>query len=260
MEKIKIGCLTYRKLDTLTRDAIKKIVDPMLEIRVIEGLMEELIQEVEKLKKEGFFVYIGGGANYGTIRNTTEVHVVEIKLTAFDYIDAIHKAKQHGKRIAVVSFKSSGENYFPQLSQIMGAEIIPVCFQDPEELELKLKAAQVEAVIGASLANEKAAKLGLPGILVYPGEETIIDTIKEAKEVAITLKREKERSKIVQTIIDFAPNGVIATDQKDDIILFNPSAEKIFGINSAEALGEPITKMIPNIRFEDNFLQRKTQL
>jgi propionate catabolism operon transcriptional regulator len=260
MDKIKIGCLTYRKLDILSRNAVNKINDDTLEIRLIEGLMEELTDKVKEAIKDGFFVFVGGGANYGIVKHTTEAHVVEIKLTAMDYIDAILSAKKYGRRIALVHYKAPSVTYLPRLSSILDVELLMINFSEPEELEMELINSGVDAVIGASLSNEIANKLGLPSILVYPGEETILDAIKEAKEVAITLQREKEKSRIIQTIIDFTPSGIIATDEKGRIITFNPAAEKIYGISSNKAVGSFLGKLIPQCHLNDVINTGKPEL
>ncbi|HEY85191.1 MAG TPA: PAS domain S-box protein [Chloroflexi bacterium] len=46
-------------------------------------------------------------------------------------------------------------------------------------------------------------------------------------------------------ILDITSNAIIATDERQRIILFNKGAEEIFGYSSAEAMGQPLDILIP---------------
>ncbi len=47
-------------------------------------------------------------------------------------------------------------------------------------------------------------------------------------------------------IIDSAMDAIIAVDNRQQIVVFNTTAEKMFGCSSEEALGQPIERFIPN--------------
>ncbi len=47
-------------------------------------------------------------------------------------------------------------------------------------------------------------------------------------------------------IVHSALNGIISVDDQQNIILFNPAAEQIFGWKEAEALGRPLDQFIPS--------------
>ncbi|HXJ15526.1 MAG TPA: PAS domain S-box protein, partial [Candidatus Limnocylindrales bacterium] len=50
----------------------------------------------------------------------------------------------------------------------------------------------------------------------------------------------------LSAIIHSALSGVITVDEQQNIILFNPAAEQMFGCTEAEALGRPIDQFIPS--------------
>lgn len=49
----------------------------------------------------------------------------------------------------------------------------------------------------------------------------------------------------VRTIVEIAPDAVITIDSLQNITLFNPKAEAVFGYSSDEVLGKPLTMLIP---------------
>ncbi|QNB48149.1 PAS domain-containing protein [Thermanaerosceptrum fracticalcis] len=251
MEKIKIGCLTYKHLDALARSAINKINDDSIEVVLIEGLMENLIEKVKEAFTDSVEIFVGGGANAETIMQATQYPVLRIHLTGLDYLEALLKAKELGKNVGIVSYKYPVSFDLNKLEKMSGMKIVPVIFHDTDELEQKLLSSNIEVVIGASLSIEIATKLGLGTVLIYPGEDAIISTIREAKNVAIALRKEREKSKISQAILDFSLSGVIATDAKGQINIYNPSAERILGISSQQVLGKPLKSTFPELNMED---------
>ena len=46
-------------------------------------------------------------------------------------------------------------------------------------------------------------------------------------------------------IIQSITSGLITLDNQNRVILFNPAAEKIFGIKTSEAIGNDITRLFP---------------
>jgi PAS domain S-box-containing protein len=49
----------------------------------------------------------------------------------------------------------------------------------------------------------------------------------------------------LSAIINSALSGVITVDEQQNVILFNPAAEEMFGCTEAEALGRPMDQFIP---------------
>lgn len=59
-----------------------------------------------------------------------------------------------------------------------------------------------------------------------------------------------ETQRRLEGIVDSAMDAIITIDERQQIILFNPAAERMFGIPKADALGQPISRFIPH-RFRD---------
>jgi PAS domain S-box-containing protein len=54
-----------------------------------------------------------------------------------------------------------------------------------------------------------------------------------------------ETKRRLEGIVDSAMDAIITIDERHDIILFNPAAERMFGVIRDEAIGQPISRFIP---------------
>ncbi|CAH1192389.1 Histidine kinase [Candidatus Nitrotoga sp. BS] len=69
-----------------------------------------------------------------------------------------------------------------------------------------------------------------------------VQDITERKRVEQSLRESEER---LAVIINSAMDGVITVDEQQRIRLFNPAAAEMFGLCTAEAIGQPLSRLIP---------------
>lgn len=55
-----------------------------------------------------------------------------------------------------------------------------------------------------------------------------------------------ETQKRLEGIVESAMDAIITIDERQEIILFNPAAERMFGVERNEAIGQPIARFIPH--------------
>lgn len=55
----------------------------------------------------------------------------------------------------------------------------------------------------------------------------------------------QESQSRLEAVVSTALNGIITIDSEQNIVLYNPSAERIFGYSASEVLGQPVEKLIP---------------
>ncbi|MBI5128253.1 MAG: PAS domain S-box protein [Rhodopseudomonas palustris] len=51
---------------------------------------------------------------------------------------------------------------------------------------------------------------------------------------------------LLRSLVHAAPDGILLIDPQQRIVLFNPACERLFGWSARDALGEPITTLIPD--------------
>ena len=78
--------------------------------------------------------------------------------------------------------------------------------------------------------------------------DAVVDTSgRKAAEVALELSHRelKEAGERLDIIIQSAMDAIITVDDRQNIVMFNAAAEKIFGCPVAEAIGAPLDRFIP---------------
>jgi PAS domain S-box-containing protein len=71
---------------------------------------------------------------------------------------------------------------------------------------------------------------------------TLISDISERKKTEEAIKQSEEK---YRSLIDTSPDAIISADSRMNIIIWNRSAEKIFGYTQAEMVGQSTLKMFP---------------
>lgn len=77
-------------------------------------------------------------------------------------------------------------------------------------------------------------------------ENEIIDTIQNAKSVALSVRKERATLKEYQTIIDVASDAIIAIDKSGKISSINKIATTLLGLDADVYNGKSISKIIKN--------------
>ncbi len=85
--------------------------------------------------------------------------------------------------------------------------------------------------------------------------EDLLAKISEHKKAQESLLESKMR---IRAIMDNTVDAIITIDQKGILKTFNPAAEKIFGVSASEAIGQNISRLMPNPYREehDEYIQR----
>ena len=207
--------------------------------------------EVSKLKLDSDLIVARGATAY-TLRDINYfIPVVEIPVSAHDLTRALHegKIKSGGKKLAVVGSINMTLGA-EKLSDIIGVEIKPYIYFDNSEIRSYV--GQViqdgfEVIVGGVYTCEYAKRRGFETVFLKTGRESVIYAIAEAKRVASISRREQEKALRFKTILDYAYEGVIAVDDKNNISVFNSSAEKTLGINARRAVGMNFEKVMPKL-------------
>ncbi|MHC1712337.1 MAG: sigma 54-interacting transcriptional regulator [Solidesulfovibrio sp.] len=218
------------------------------DVRVIEGDLEEGVKAARQAVGQGAEVLVSRGGTARLIARNVDAPVVEIRVCPQDILRCLRLLKGAPGPIGIVGFG----NVIADCETLGDLLDIPLQFievQSQEDARIKITEAAgkgLRTLIGDAVSVKQALALGLMGAFIDSGKEAISKAIAEARTVAAVRIRERERSELLRVVVESSHDGIVAIGPDERIILYNPAAEKIFSIPAVEALGTPVTQVIPN--------------
>lgn len=239
----------YKYMGELFKEiARKNNVNAYVEI----ASLNDAAKIADKLKdKVDVFLSRGGIAEY--IRKSVNIPVVSIPVTDFDIMRSMYLATKITNKIALFTYKKNiiGITDIEDILQVKIHEYTFISEYDIEQYVKEIKDIGIKVIVGGMPSVKIAEKYGIKGILVECGEEAIQQSLEKALNIAEVRNAEMERSVRLRYILNSITQGIIVTDEQNKIIVYNPSAEKIFSIPSEEALGKDAVDIIQNTRMHN---------
>lgn len=244
---VNIAIMSYRELTALIK-RLNYQPPAGVEILIIDALLEDALQLAKAMEqKEEIDVFVSAGANGYLLSQNLKTPLVVISVTGFDFLLALAKLQPSASPIGIITYRQKLP-YLDQVLNTLQADLRQVTYSNFEDLDAALddlREQGVSAVIGGSLVIEKARSKGMQGIFIY-SEDGVLRALDAAIKIGLTKKAEAEKAEELRTIINFAHEGIIATDKHGVITVFNPSAEKITGISRQSVIGRLVSEVIPS--------------
>ncbi|OUL78454.1 hypothetical protein CA602_31475, partial [Paraburkholderia hospita] len=114
-------------------------------------------------------------------------------------------------------------------------------------------------VVLAVVASNGTATLALIAALCALSiAAAVVSVIAAARTQALSTRNASRDESRMMGIIRSSMEAIITIDEAQNIVIFNPTAERIFGVPAAQALGTPLSRFIPQ-RFRDSHAQHVAQ-
>ncbi|WP_404332200.1 sigma 54-interacting transcriptional regulator [Mesobacillus maritimus] len=242
--KPKIAILGYKDFIDLTKGIIKNINNNVT-IDVYQCLLEECLEVLPILTEEQTDIIITGRANQQLLKQITDIPIITFKITAIDILSAIKKALKHSNHIAIAMAKFEEIEYdYSILVDLLDLNFEFITYNTQDELETKIKgfASSNGTVIGTTVAVNYAKKYNLNNILIYSLENTILEAINRAIEIIDFNRKEEKKAKEFEAIFHSVSDGILATNEENEITLINHSASKLLSLE-----GNKIGKKVESI-------------
>lgn len=242
----------------LKMDAEVVINELGVKVAIFEGDIEEGVRVAKQAVAAGAEVIISRGGTARLIRERIPVPVVELEVSAYDIIRCLSQIKGYKKGVGIVGFSNvvyGSESLGPLLNINLRQIIIESMNETPEKIN-DVIAEGIELIIGDVISVNCAKKLGLQAQLITSGKEAIVKAIYEAMTIAEVRIREREHSELIRMVVDHSSDGIIVVDNDERITLFNPVAEKIYGVSATKVLGTKLGDAIENSQLS-KILQEK---
>lgn len=230
-----------------------------MDFPIAVGILESAVGVAETLIHQGVEVIISRGGTAALLRNKLDIPIVEIKVTGYDVMRALHPYIGKDRKIAIVGYQNvvHGCRIFGELFGLSIQELIIPADEINKDWEAAQQEVQrlvaendIDVVIGDSLVRGRLKVENIDIQMVESGKEAIVQAIEEAKHIGIVRENERRAYERLRTIIHSVHDGVVATDETGRITAVNLVAEEIFGFKERDVLGMTIGQAIPNTRID----------
>ena len=180
MDSIRLlGVAPYTGLRDMMVSAAENYPDIYFEAHI--GDLEEGTKIARSLQKN-FDAVISGGGTAEMISNAVDIPVIAIELSGYDILRAVRLAQNYNGKTAIAGFPSitSPARLVCELLDF-NAEIITYNrLEDVADCLKRLKTQGVNLVIGDTITFNGARHLGINGILITSGQESIAKAFNDA--------------------------------------------------------------------------------
>ncbi len=258
--RIRLCFLSYRHLSRLAHSVIEEYED-RADIEVIDESFEAALAIARARERSGSIdAFVSAGANASFLRGSLATPVAVIKVTGYDTMLAMLKAREITKRVGVVSYRET----VPELDQIrdlLRIEVAQKAYRTPAEAQeavRELAARGYPVVIGSSVICESAEKEGLASILSY-SLSSVRQGIDDALELGRVARRESARYAQLDGVLQSLDEAVLAVDRRHHIVALNTPMERILGESRTELLGQPLDRFDPELSLIDSLERGETE-
>lgn len=242
------------------RDFLK---DKYPDIPVYQDLPGQDVELMTKLVEQNTEIVIARGGTAENIRKFgLPVTVVDIPVTGFDIIRSVEKARRYGRRIAAISTSDITKGV-ETLGPILDVDIRMYHINKIGESEALVRAAfadGADVVIGGYATVKAARKNNLPAEFILITEEAILQAVEEARRISQVQNQEKARANMFRALLDYAYEGIVSVNSDNQIVMFNPVAESILGVETEKVTGQNIGNVWPELDMEKVISQGKEEL
>ncbi|MBC3886344.1 propionate catabolism operon regulatory protein PrpR [Undibacterium griseum] len=195
-DKPVIWTVSISRLFDMFRDIMLEY-DANADIVPLQLGFEEAVQHIrERLQTERCDAVIAAGSNGAYLKSRLPVPVVIAKASGFDVMQALARARKISPEIGLITYQET----VPELSDFkttFGFQLEQrtyVTEQDARAQIRELKAAGIQAIVGAGLITDLAEEAGLSGIFMY-SSASIRQAFDDALEIARITRLESARGR-----------------------------------------------------------------
>ena len=225
-------------------------------VQVDYGLLEDAIPIALSAESDGAKVIVSRGGTTRLLENSgLTIPVVDIAVSPFTILSAIHDAQKHNCRITVLGSVRIIRGV-EKLGEILDAdlEVHEIFNRTEAENFVKhrmLSDRPLQVLLGGAVAESLAKDYGLPTVFLETSQDDIRLAMKEAYRLLEVRQKEEQKTQQFKAILDNINHGVIAVDKHGTITTFNRAAGKITGVSQENAEGRTIGEVLPQDSTQD---------
>lgn len=215
------------------------------DIRVVNKIFAEGLEAAQSLLAAAEAdVFIAAGANGAYLKEHLTAPVVQIKVSGFDILHALRRARQVSERIAIFSYQAISTE-LEEIKEILKLDIEQCYYTTPADARegvRRLSSEGFKVIVGSSMINRLANEAGLAGVFLYSAE-AVRRALDDALDLARVARTEETRRAWLNTALFYLNEGVVAVDRDERIQSANPAFAKLIGVAPEWALGRQLSEL-----------------
>ncbi len=249
--KPRICVMSFKVLSRLVHAAVKDFQD-QASIEVVDVVLDDALDKARQIERQlTADVIVTAGANADLLRNNTKIPVVSIKVSGFDVLLALLKARHIAERVGMVTYRNPIAE-LDAVKELLNLEISQRTYTTIADATYCVKSLHRDgyrAVIGSSLAVDLAENHGMQGFLVY-SESAVRQALNDAIEIARIANLEAARYEQLNSVLHNLREAVLAVNCEGRVIAVNPAMERMLTINRLNAMGSLLSDLTPSLNLE----------
>lgn len=251
MAKIAV-LVPYRELCEIARPLVDQY--PPMQTMCVEYASTDTVGErARALQEQGCELIVSRGLHAKIIRTQVKIPVVELRVTAQELGGVLLELKEEladpCPRLGVIGL----ENMFcdtARFDHLFGIRLDRRLVDHSNLLAPSTEQAVREgcqAVVGGELVCETARRLGIPCRFIPVGEESVRTALDTASRICHAIDTEKRNSAEMDAMLNYTFSGILQVDREGLVRRVNRAGYGLLGRPSKELLGQPITRLLPNL-------------
>lgn len=212
---------------------------------------EELPQVLEECREAQADILVARGRQALYIQSTTDLPLVEIRLTGQEIALLLHRAKQmtpglSRPRVGLVTFPNMMGDV-SGLAQVLGVELHTYFGSAPGELDACVDQASAEGmdvILGGDYVGALCRNRGLRTLFFEGTEESLRAALRQAQSAGYAADSERRNTAHLQALLDCSFNGIIEMDPAGNILQVNDVAAKLLEQEPKTLVGKNMARLI----------------
>lgn len=219
-------------------------------VQIEYALLEDAIPIALAAESKGAQVIISrGGTTRLLERSAMTIPVVDIAVSPFNILNAIHRTQRLNRKITVLGSVRIIRGV-EKLGRVLNVDLdVHEIYNRAEAQEYVRSRMQsenpIKVLIGGAVAESLAYEYNLPTVFLETSREDVESSLEEAYKLLEVRRIEVQKTEQFKAILDNINHGVIAVDKAGVITTFNKAAGKITGIERSHAEGNRIKDLLP---------------
>lgn len=167
-----------------------------------------------KYSDNDFDIIISRGGTASKLRENTSLQVVEVEVSGYDILRLTTYLKNFNSKVGVVGFNNIISN-FKSVSSLIDIDLHFKSITHEKEVTSvikNLKKTGISAVVGDTVTIDKATEIGMEGILLTSGKESIYDAFRRAEVLFSETQKLKNEIDIFRGVFDYIESPIVLFD------------------------------------------------